>query len=235
MEEEDLNMAITLTSTLGDLVAEAPGRAIILDRLGLDYCCHGQRTLADACGAAGLDPGSVAADLDHVAAPTTAEYPEDPGALADHIEASHHAYLHAELPQLVALGAKVADVHGERHPELAEVRALVDALRADLEPHLLKEERVLFPAIRGLVTGVREFPFGTVSNPIRVMSADHDRAGELLARLRAVTDGYRVPADGCASYRSLYQRLETLEGDTHRHIHLENNVLFPAAIALEEG
>ena len=227
-------MTVTATRTLGDLVAEAPGRAAVLDRLGLDYCCHGQRTLADACTEAGLAAEVVVAELD-TAGSRPVDHPTDPAALADHIEATHHAYLHAELPALDALAVKVAGVHGERHPELAEVHRLVVALRADLEPHLLKEEQVLFPAIRALVDGAREFPFGTVQNPIRVMSMEHDSAGELLAALRDVTGGYRVPDDGCASYRSLYERLEALEGDTHRHIHLENNVLFPAAVALEDA
>jgi regulator of cell morphogenesis and NO signaling len=227
-------MTVTATRTLGELVAEAPGRAAVLDRLGLDYCCHGQRTLADACTEAGLEHDAVAAAL-VAAVPEPVDHPTEPAALADHIEATHHAYLHAELPALDALAAKVVGVHGERHPELAEVHRLIVALRADLEPHLLKEERVLFPAVRALVDGASDFPFGTVQNPIRMMSMEHDRAGELLAALRDASGGYRVPEDGCASYRSLYERLAALEADTHRHIHLENNVLFPAAVALEDA
>ncbi len=222
--------------TLGDLVVEAPGRAAVLDRLGLDYCCHGDRSLADACATAGLDVSAVAADLDQSElAATPADYPTEPSALADHIESTHHAYLHTELPELVALADKVAGVHGERHPELLEVHRLVAEIRDDLEPHLMKEERVLFPAIRALVDGVREFPFGTVQNPVRMMRFEHDRTGELLAELAPLTSDYGVPDDGCASYRSLYERLAALEVDTHRHIHLENNVLFPAAVAIEES
>lgn len=227
-------MSHTLSRTLGDLVAEVPSRATVLERLGLDYCCHGNRSVADACATAGLDPATVAAELDQPAPATAQEdHPTDPAALVDHIEATHHAYLHAELPALEVLADKVANVHGARHAELADVRRLVAALRADLEPHLLKEERVLFPAIRALMTGAREFPFGTVQNPIRMMRLEHDQAGDLLAELRTVTGGYSVPDDGCASYRSLYERLVALESDTHVHIHLENNVLFPEASAIE--
>jgi len=227
-------MSHTLSRTLGDLVAEVPSRATVLERLGLDYCCHGDRSVADACATAGLDPAAVAAELDQPAPATApADHPTDPAALVDHIEATHHAYLHAELPELEVLADKVANVHGARHAELADVRRLVAALRADLEPHLLKEERVLFPAIRALMTGAREFPFGTVQNPIRMMRLEHDQAGDLLAELRTVTGGYAVPDDGCASYRSLYERLVALESDTHVHIHLENNVLFPEASAIE--
>jgi regulator of cell morphogenesis and NO signaling len=228
-------MNILTTRSLGDLVAETPSRASVLDRLGIDYCCHGQRTLADACAEAGLDPASVARSLDTAPTDLDDDHPRDPAALADHIENTHHRYLHAELPELDALAAKVTAVHGERHPELVDVHRLVTKLAADLEPHMLKEERVLFPAIRALAAGAREFPFGTVRNPIRMMSLEHDRAGEVLAELRATTSGYSVPEDGCASYRSLYERLANVEADTHRHIHLENNVLFPAAIAVEDA
>jgi regulator of cell morphogenesis and NO signaling len=224
------------TRTLGNLVADAPARAAVLDRLGLDYCCHGERSLADACAAAGLDAEAVAADLDRAGATgDRAEHPTEPATLADHIEATHHAYLHTELPELDALAAKVEAVHGERHPELADVRRLVADIRAELEPHLMKEERVLFPAIRALVAGARDLPFGTVRNPIRMMGLEHEQAGTLLAELRAAAGGYTVPDDGCASYRALYERLAALEADTHRHIHLENNILFPAAVAIEQS
>ena len=126
-------------------------------------------------------------------------------------------------------------MHGDRHPELTRVRDLVVALRDELEPHLAKEERVLFPAIHDLADGRRDFPFGTVGNPIRVMAAEHDHAGELLSQLRSATGGYAVPEDGCASYRSLYERLEALAMDTHLHIHKENHRLFPAAVRMAGG
>ncbi len=159
----------------------------------------------------------------------------DPVELVDHLEATHHAYLHAELPRLDALADKVTGVHGERHPELHEVQATVRALRTDLEPHLTKEERVLFPMIRELATASTPptFHCGSLENPISVMVVEHDRVGELLSTLRAQTDGYRTPADGCASYRALYDGLAELETDTHLHVHKENNLLFPAVVALE--
>lgn len=139
------------------------------------------------------------------------------------------------MPLLDALADKVLSVHGERHPELAEVRSLVRELRADLEPHLAKEERVLFPAIHELAGGRHNFPVARISEPIRMMLREHDRAGELLASLRATTTGYAVPDDACASYRSLYERLEALETDTHLHVHKENHTLFPAVLRLAEG
>jgi regulator of cell morphogenesis and NO signaling len=221
------------TPTLGEIVAANPAAARALDRLGLDYCCHGDRTVADASVAAGLDPAVVAAELDALPVDGDRTWTElDAPALAEHIVATHHRYLHEELPLLDELAAKVLSVHGRNHPELVRVRALVAAVKADLEPHLRKEEQVLFPAIAAAAAGRREFPFGTVAQPIRVMLAEHDRAGDLLAGLRAATSGYAVPDDACASYRSLYQRLEALELDTHLHVHKENHTLFPAALAL---
>jgi len=138
-------------------------------------------------------------------------------------------------PRSTAFFLSGAGTRLERSGVDKTIRKITTSMWAELEPHLLKEERVLFPAIRALAGGARDFPFGLVRNPIRMMSLDHDRAGDLLAELRAATDGYRVPDDGCASYHSLYERLERLETDTHRHIHLENNVLFPAAMAVEDA
>jgi regulator of cell morphogenesis and NO signaling len=225
-------MPAALDQPLGDLVTRTPAAARVLDRFGLDYCCRGGRTLDEACTAAGIDATTVAAELDALdGAPEEDWAALPPPALAAHIVATHHAYLREELPLLSALAAKVERVHGGRHPELAEVRALFEALRADLEPHLDKEERVLFPAIRAVVeTGRRDFPFGPIANPVHMMGVEHERAGELLERLRRATEDHTVPPDGCASYRSLYERLADLEHDTHMHIHKENHVLFPAAM-----
>jgi regulator of cell morphogenesis and NO signaling len=219
--------------TLGDLVAERPARSRVLEQLHLDYCCGGRRTLGEAATAAGLDPAAVAIQLAEVTDTTDVEVDAlDPVGLVDHIVATHHAYLHEELPAIDALAEKVRGAHGARHPELAEVARLVHELRLDLEPHLGKEETVLFPAIGHLVAGDQAVPM-PLDQPIRVMLAEHEQAGDLLAALRSASGDYVVPADACNSYRSLYDRLEELEADTFRHIHLENNVLFPAVLALE--
>ena len=222
-------------ATLGELVRAKPGAANVLDRLGLDFCCHGDRTLAEACRAAGVNlPDAIAA----ITATPPAGDAEDwtrltAGPLSEHIQAVHHRYLDDELPGLVALAARVATVHVDRHPELAEVKALVEDLQADLVPHLAKEDGVLFPAIRALEAGPARFGFGTIGKPIRVMTAEHETVGDLLRRLRAATGGYQVPSDGCGSYQLLYQRLEHLETDTHLHVFKENSVLFPLAQQLE--
>jgi regulator of cell morphogenesis and NO signaling len=222
--------------TLAEIVDERAGSERVLERHGLDYCCGGRRSLAAACASTGVDPQVVLAEL---AAIDTSAEPEwtalSPGALADHVESTHHRYLHDELPRLGALVDKVSAVHGARHPELADVAATFAELRADLEPHLTKEERVLFPMIRQLeaATAAPAFPCGSVANPIRVMQVEHDRTGELLRRLRQLTGGYAPPVDGCATYRALYAGLEELEFDTHLPVHKENDVLYPAAVARE--
>ncbi len=211
--------------TLADLVTDHPGAAPVLERFHLDYCCGGQRPLEEACAEVGVDPAEVLAALD--AAGPSAPPPWaglEPGALADHLEATHHRYLDEELPRLSALVAKVVGVHGDRHPELHQVRDAYEELRADLEPHLRKEERVLFPLIRNGVRG------DALRGPIGVMDAEHDRAGDLLALLAALTNDYTPPPDGCASYVALYEGLARLEADTHLHVHKENNVLFPAVL-----
>ena len=227
---------IATTSSLAEIIEALPGSRRTFERLGLDYCCGGQRSLGDACADLALDPSAVVDELrlaDEEPVPDWASMA--PATLVDHLEAVHHAYLHTEMERLTALAEKVASVHGSRHPELADVERTYAELRADLEPHLLKEERILFPAIRQLADGEAPaaLPGGSVHAPISVMLRDHDRAGDLLAELRRLTDGYRPPADGCASYQALYEGLAELEADTHLHVHKENNVLFPAVLALE--
>jgi regulator of cell morphogenesis and NO signaling len=225
------------TETLGELVAANPARAIVLDELGLDYCCGGDERFDAACARSGLDPNAVAAQLDTapLLGDTHACTELSPAELLDHLLDAHHAYLHAELPAVGALAAKVLAAHGDRHPELGQVEELVTLLTDDLEPHMMKEERVLFPAIARLTQGAAEFPFGSINNPIRMMGIEHERAGELLDRLRATTNNYETPIDGCASYAALYDRLALLDHDTRLHIFEENHLLFPKAAALEEA
>jgi regulator of cell morphogenesis and NO signaling len=218
------------STPLGTIVTEHPGLARRLEGLGLDYCCGGRRSLSQACADRGLDVHDVATVLTDAVEPAPpAEWATmAPEQLVDHLEATHHAYLHDELPRLEALMAKVDGAHGARHPELSFVRATFEELVADLDPHLAKEERVLFPAVRAQAEPGSS-PLD-LAGPVRVMLVEHDRAGELLARLRSLTDGYTAPADGCASYRALYDGLADLEADTHLHVHKENNVLFPAVL-----
>ncbi len=219
-----------IEQTLGELVTAHPGAAPVLEDLGIDYCCHGARSLSEAAAAAGHDASEVLARI--LATEGTPETGDDyrtmtMSELTEHIECTHHAFLHAELPRLIELTAKIAAVHGDRHPELIRVAELAVALHDDMEPHMAKEEQVLFPMIRSLEAGTTV----PVEHPIAQMMREHEATGEILEQLRQITGGYEVPADGCATYTATYQALEKVELDTHLHIHKENNVLFPAAVA----
>lgn len=224
------------TITLADLVTVHPELGRVLERRRLDYCCHGRQSIEDACSSAGIDADEVIAELEaEVGEPSSVEWALlDAVDLVVHVDTVHHRYLWDEMPRLSELAAKVASVHGGRHPELLDVARVYEALRAELEPHLVKEERVLFPMIAALAKGGSVAAHcGTIQAPISVMWSEHDAAGDLLAELRLLTLGYQVPDDGCASYRLLYAGLEEMEHDVHLHIMKENNRLFPLAVELE--
>jgi regulator of cell morphogenesis and NO signaling len=229
---------ITAATTLADIVTTCPSLARELERRDLDYCCGGAATLEDACSTNGLDVATVISELAVASAESPSEAWSTMGLvqLVDHLESTHHEYLWAEMPRLSALADKVVAVHGERHPELAAINDCYSTIRADLEPHLTKEERVLFPMIRELATAstAASFHCGSLRNPISVMLSEHDTVGDLLRQLRQLTDGYQPPADGCGSYQALFAGLEQLEADTHLHIHKENNLLFPAVVQVEQ-
>jgi regulator of cell morphogenesis and NO signaling len=224
-------MTITDHSTLADVVTADPSLARVLENLGLDYCCGGSRSVGEACADRGLDPAAVLDELaaahlaDHAPAWATMTIDE----LVDHLEWTHHRYLWSELPRLTRLAEKVRSVHGEHHPELGDIEECVADIRVDLEPHLAKEERVLFPLIRQLAASrtAPAFACGSLRNPIAVMLREHDRVGDLLDRLRGLTDDYRPPIDACQSYTALFRGLRELDVDTRLHVHKENNVLFP--------
>jgi len=227
----DSNMhEIVPSMTLGEIITLHPALAVDLEKRGLDYCCHGARTLAAAATEAGLDPQTVADEL------SAARIDEPPAAwvslgvaeLVDHIQDVHHGYLWEALPRISALVDKIVSVHGDRHPELAEVQRLYNEVRADFEPHLLTEEQVVFPLIRRFAVDPSHADAPAIAEQIVVLAAEHETVGELLEDLNRVTGGYQTPADGCATYNACYLALAELEADTHLHIHKESNVLFPA-------
>ena len=231
---------MSLTTTVGELVVQRPSRARVFERFGIDYCCGGKLPLAAACAEKGIDPQALLAALDQQAASASTTADRDWSAasvteLADHIERTHHAYLKRELPRLEQMTARVADRHGERHPELRKLREVFAAFKPDLEAHMVKEERILFPICRALDRAVDApaFHCGSVRNPVAVMVAEHDHAGEDLREMRELTGGYVPPEGACNTYRAMLAGLAELEADMHQHVHLENNLLFPRAIAAE--
>lgn len=238
-------MNINLQETVGQLAAGVPGATRIFERHGIDYCCGGQRTLAEACRVAQVPTDGLLAALgeteqwQELAGPTRDWNSETLTALLTFIQETHHVFTRQELARLEKLLTKVCRVHGRRRPELLKVQTLFLALQQELLPHLLKEEHVLFPYLVRMEEAVyfgQPVPqpfFGTVNHPVRMMMTEHDGAGELLQALRNAANDYALPADACFSYRTLYQALIEFEADLHQHIHLENNILFPRAIALE--
>jgi regulator of cell morphogenesis and NO signaling len=229
------------TEALGDIVARDIRAAAILDRYGLDYCCGGAGSLAEGCADRGIDVQRVLSDLEALD-PAERETPDtDLTALVDYIVAQHHAYIRTSVPVIQQHLAKVSAAHGTRHPELADVESQFAKVARELLLHMVKEEQVLFPYIRALAGVADENGppppdiFGTVQNPIRMMEIEHQEVGDDVARIHELTGGYELPADACATYRLALQELEAFEHDLHRHVHLENNVLFPKAVALEEA
>ncbi len=233
-----MNAIMTPDDRVGDWVARRPSTSRVFEKYGIDYCCGGKERLGEACARIGVDLGAVVAELAESAANEGAT-DEEPSALGltltelcDSIVGTHHAYLKRELPRLEGLVEKVVAAHGERHPTLFRLAELFRALVGELMPHLMKEEEILFPAIRAIDRSedARSFPFGTVDHPIRMMEHEHEEAGGLLAELRSVTHEYRLPSGGCNTYRALLDGLRELEADLHRHIHKENHLLFPRAV-----
>jgi regulator of cell morphogenesis and NO signaling len=230
--------------TVGELAAELPAAIRVFEAWDIDYCCGGKMPLAEACAHKGRSIEDFAAAI--ASAPDAAggidvDWSKQAlAAIRAHIIDYYHRYTREELVTLKALAAKVHGVHGHRNAELAEVESLVDELGHDMLPHMLKEEQVLFPYVDQLEEAQaanRPAPtpfFGTVKNPIQMMMAEHDRVGELLARLRSVSSDYALPPTACFSYTQLYNRLQEFEAKTHEHIHIENNVYFPRAVELEE-
>ena len=240
-------MGIDTQKTVAEITLERPQAAATFEKLGIDYCCGGRKPLATACEAAGIDVNLVADMLESAAGTAQSGIEVENwgerslASLIGHIVEKHHAYCREEGLRLQPVLAKVVLKHGERHPELAQVQELFTSLRNELSMHLMKEEQMLFPYIIALEESATHksvaprAPFGTVQNPVRMMVQEHDDAGQLLKEIRGLTRNFSAPEDACTSFKVLYQGLEAFEADLHQHIHLENNLLFPRAIAMEDA
>ena len=235
---------MTATVTLAELAANSLSAIRILERHGLDYCCGGKQPFEEACRSKGLDAEEIRREIDEAARTSAADRDWQTAPLQElvtHIVDTHHAYLKLDLPVLQARIEKVVAVHGARDPQrLPRLAVVFAALRAELEMHLHKEESILFPFIAQYGRAelqnrpLPRVPFGSIANPIAVMEREHDGAGDALGEIRELTANYNPPSYACATVRALYDGLQALEQDLHIHIHLENNILFPRAIALEK-
>ena len=233
-----------LDTSLAEIVTQDIRTASVFDRLGLDYCCHGSQTLQEASCDSGVPISDVVGArtaLGPRPAAAGGVDSADPPELIREIVGRHHAYVRQIQPQLMAWLGKLATRHGQRHPELTDIHAVFAMLSNELMAHMTKEEMLLFPYIEGLWTAwqgrkpLPASPFGTILNPIRVLEQDHADAGSLLERLRILTNEYTPPEDGCHTYELCFGELKRFEADLHLHVHLENNILFPRAISLEDS
>src|SRR5690625_3815998 len=228
-------MTIDARTSLGDLAIEDPRRTQVFSDFELDYCCNGHQSLSEAVAAAGLDLEEVRPALNIPgAAPVAAPQHNPNAALAHDIVDTHHAYMSQEMPRLQELVHKVAQVHGNSHPELAQVKETYDLALSELEPHMTTEERVVFPAISRMEKTQQPAQSESFEPQIQQLRDEHEVVGELFAKLRELTAGFEVPSDACTSYTLMLQGLAHMERDLHEHIHKENNVLFPRVLELEQ-
>ena len=228
--------------TLAEIVTDNTRSAIVFEEYGLDFCCNGKRLLSEACQEKNVDVNDVInslTGLDSNEESKNANYWE-PDFLIDYIINNHHQYVRRMIPVISLHFDKVASVHGANHPETKQIADLFLAVRQELESHMMKEERILFPYIKQLYNAQKNNepiappPFGTIQNPIRMMEAEHQSAGNAMHKIRELSDNFITPEDACNSYKALYSELKEFEEDLHKHIHLENNILFPKAIESEE-
>jgi regulator of cell morphogenesis and NO signaling len=232
--------------TVAEIASNSLAAVRVFERLGIDYCCGGKRPLAAVCAEKGLNAQAVQSELDAAGKDSGVrerDWASAPlGELITHIVNTHHAFLRREFDPLTERLAKVYRVYNQRYgPTLQGLPEVFNDLRSELETHMFKEERVLFPAILAAETAVRSgapLPrtcFGTFANPIGMMETEHESAGHALARIREITNDFAIPDYACVTYRALMAGLKELEQDLHLHIHLENNILFPRATEIENG
>ncbi|WOD45282.1 iron-sulfur cluster repair di-iron protein [Hwangdonia lutea] len=229
---------------IGQFVAEDYRTAAVFSKYKIDFCCNGNRSIQEACEKKGIDSNVLLDELHSVLNNKGGEsidyksWPLD--LLIDYIEKRHHRYVEEKIPVLRQFLDKLCRVHGERHPELFKINELFTASAGELAAHMKKEELILFPFVKKMVSAtlnqgaVQSPQFGTVENPIAMMMQEHDNEGERFREIAALTNDYNPPADACNTYRVTYAMLQEFEQDLHLHIHLENNILFPKAIKLEQ-
>jgi regulator of cell morphogenesis and NO signaling len=240
-------MSVMTAKTVREVAVENSAATRVFEKFGIDYCCGGNQPLEQACEKAGVAVDEVLDCLEMEeetirSAQLVRDWQKEPlSELVVHIKNTHHKFTREEIVRLTALLQKVCSVHGKNHPELREIQASFAGLSQELTTHLMKEEMMLFPYIlrmeEAVIQGepVLPAPFGTVANPVAMMEHEHDSAGSALRAIRKASNNLQAPADACVSYQTLYKALEAFEADLHQHIHLENNILFPRAIAMESA
>lgn len=238
-------MSYTKNDIVGQIVADNYKAASIFSKHGIDFCCRGNRTIEEVSEKNNVSPNELLNKLNQMSTTDNGDQPDfqtwELDLLADYIEKKHHRYVRRRIPEIIPYLNKIVKVHGKAHPELVEIANDFDASVIELSAHMQKEELNLFPHIRKMIEAGEtqddmEAPmFGTVRYPIQVMMAEHDQEGERFRRIRKLSNDYTPPADACQTYRVTFSMLEEFEQDLHQHIHLENNILFPKSVELEEN
>lgn len=228
--------------TIGEYVAEDYRSAAVFEKYGIDFCCGGQVSLADACREKGLDPALLGREIEETRSIPT-QQSENYGAwalsfLADYIVNTHHVWLNENTGQIASYARKVAEVHGSRHPEVIEISALFDQIATDMEAHLEEEEKVFFPAVKRIeavrkdgsipANGDREL----IRNSLKKLHREHEEIGDAIHQIRHLARDYVIPEDACNTFAVTYLKLKEFEDDLHKHVHLENNILFKKAALL---
>ena len=237
-------MKILPNSLVGEVVKLNFKTASLFQKNSIDYCCDGNKPISEACKEVGVDTGQLIEQLETIVAQKDpdSEYFNNLSLteLSDYVVNQHHKYVHESIPPLKKNLEKICQVHGEHHPELFAIKELFFDSAGDLTMHMQKEELMLFPFIKRLElarknnTPLPRSPFGSISNPIAMMLADHQNEGDRFDQISKLSDNYQVPEDACMTYEVAFRQLCDFENDLHRHIHLENNILFPKAIELEK-
>lgn len=238
-------MEVLQKTTVGEYVAKDFRTAALFSKYGIDFCCKGYRTIEEVCDKKTISVNELLHEIDTVLSTKNKSgfsfnsWPID--LLADFIEKKHHHYISEKTPILIEFLEKASQVHGGNHPELLEIKELFQDSAEELALHMKKEEQVLFPFIKKLVNALitdelmEEPHFGTVKNPIAMMMHEHDAEGERFKKIAVLSNNYTPPADACPTYKTAYAMLQEFEKDLHKHIHLENNILFPKAAMLERA
>lgn len=229
--------------TIGEMVTKDYRKAQVFKKFGIDFCCGGKKTLEEVCRTKGIDADQVKTELEEVNnQKQTSGYNFDSWQLdflADYIVNTHHNYVKTNVPFITELANKVARVHGQDHPETIEIAYIFNEVGKDLSLHMMKEENIVFPFVRDLVHSDKSgtevaTAFDSIETPLQMMESEHEQAGEAIVAIRELTSDYKLPDGACTSYSLLYKKLEEFESDLFNHVHLENNILFPKAIALEK-
>lgn len=229
---------VSASQSVGDLAVETPGAARVFEQMGIDFCCGGKKSLSEACKDKGIELKVVLQAIADQTRKNSTDAPdrhwrqEPMQSLMAHIVERHHQYVRSETPRIENWLVKCVAAHGAHHPELSQIQHTFAAMVSEMAQHMAKEELILFPAIVRAESGHANT---SLAAPVRMMMSEHDNAGRDLAEIRKLSADYTVPSDACDTYRTLLKALGEFESDMRRHVHLENNILFPRALALDDG